>query len=75
MEPVPIMQGFRFPSQGRPEAPGVALDLNILKGVGELIAAAPAVAVNAAVGAAPVDIHAIIAVPSGQRGLGVHFCA
>ena len=40
----------------------IPLDLNVLEGVLELVAAAPRVAVDAAVGAAAVDVHA----PRGQ---------
>ena len=50
----------------------VPLDLNILKGMGKLIAPAPAVAVDAAVGAAPVNIHAPAPSAAGEDSLGIH---
>ena len=50
----------------------VALHLDILERMGELVAPAPAVAVNTAVGAAPVDVHAAPSPAAGQYSLGIH---
>ena len=50
----------------------ILLDFNILKRMGKLIAPAPAVAIDATVGTAPVYIHAIIPAFVGEYSLCVH---
>ena len=50
----------------------ILFDFDIFKGMGKLIAPAPAVAVNTAVGTAAVDIHPIAALPAGQDPFRVH---
>lgn len=50
----------------------VLLHFDILEGMGELVASAPAVAVDAAMGAAPVDVHAAPSPAAGQYSLCVY---
>ena len=65
----PLPLRFQRPVQQLRRVP---LHLYIFKGMSELIAGAPAVAINAAVGAAPVDVHAPSPLAAGQYALRVH---